>query len=86
MPDIKQYILPIVVLYCCVLKALHGCIQVSKLWYKKLKKVLHTQRYKCSDTNPRHHVANLSADIVDDVLLLADDLKVKQIRDLQQSN
>lgn len=40
------------ILYCRVLKALNGCIQVSKLWYNKLTRVLQEEEYEHSSTNP----------------------------------
>jgi hypothetical protein len=40
------------ILHCKLKKALYGCIQASKLWYKKLRKFLVRLGYKQSETDP----------------------------------
>jgi hypothetical protein len=40
LPELGVYVGSDGVLYCCLCKALYGCIQASKLWYKKLRSFL----------------------------------------------
>ncbi len=39
-------------LYCKLRKVLYGCVQMSKLWYEKLRSFLERDRYACCDTYP----------------------------------
>ncbi len=48
----KKYIGNGRILYCKLLKALHGCLQASKLWYKKVRKLLHAQGYDTCEVDP----------------------------------
>ena len=74
---IKKYVMKRGALYCQLLKALYGCIQVSELWYKKLTKFLKEQGYEQSPTDPyvmRHIVGDqifLLVIYVDDILVIA---------------
>ena len=46
LPGIKKYVTKCRTLYCQLLKAVYGCIQASKLWYKKLMRFLKEQGYE----------------------------------------
>ena len=52
LPGIKKYVTARGTLYGQLLKALYGCVQASKLWYKKLTKFLQEQGYEHSPTDP----------------------------------
>jgi hypothetical protein len=49
---LKRYIGSNGLLYFKHLKALYGCVQASKLWFKKLTKVLRHEGYEHSPTDP----------------------------------
>jgi hypothetical protein len=51
-PGLKRYIGDDGLLYFKLLKALYGCVQASKLWFKKLSKVLRCEGYEHSLTFP----------------------------------
>jgi len=51
-PGLKRYISSDCLLYFKLLKALYGCVQASKLWFKKLTKVLRCKGCEHSPTDP----------------------------------
>jgi hypothetical protein len=78
LPGIKRYVQKDGTLICRLLKALYGCVQASKLWFKKLSKFLQAEGYEPSPTDPclmRKIVDGcifLLLIYVDDILLFAD--------------
>ncbi len=51
-PGIKKYVQKDGTLFCRLLKALYGCVQVSKLWFNKLSKFLREEGYEPSPVDP----------------------------------
>jgi hypothetical protein len=51
-PVYKKYVGQDGILYCRLKKAMYGCVQVSKLWYEKLRSFLLRQGYVCSEVDP----------------------------------
>ena len=87
LPGIKKYVTARGTLYCQLLKALYGCVQASKLWYKKLTKFLCEQGYEHSPTNPcimRRIVDDqvyLLVIYVDDILIIAPEEEMTRWKD-----
>ena len=79
LPGIKKYVATYGTLYCQLLKALYGCIEASKLWYKKLTRFLIEQGYDQSPIHPcvmRPIVGDQICLLViyaDDILVIADE-------------
>jgi hypothetical protein len=86
-PGLKRYIGDDGLLYLKLLKALYGSMQVSKLWFEKLTKVLRHEGYEHSPTDPcvmRRIVGDkifLLLIYVDDILIFADEMEIKCIKD-----
>jgi hypothetical protein len=82
---LKKYMQKDGVLYCRLLKALHGCVQASKLWFNKLTRVLHWEGYEHSPADPcvmRRIVGKkvfLLLIYVDDILILANDTEIDRM-------
>ena len=87
LPGIKKYVTARGMLYCQLLKVLYGCVQASKLWYKKLTKFLREQGYEHSPTDPcimRQIVGNqvfLLVIYVDNILFIATEDEMSQLKD-----
>ena len=75
LPGIKKYVTPDGKLYCCLLKALYGCVQASKLWFNKLTRFLRSQGYISSSTK-----IFLLLIYADDILVLADEGEMERLR------
>jgi hypothetical protein len=84
-PGLKRYIRSNGLLYFELLKAVYGCVQASKLWFKKLTKVLRHEGYDHSPTDPcimRWIVRDkifLLLIYVDDIRIFADEADLKHI-------
>jgi hypothetical protein len=82
---IKKYEQKDGTLFCRLLKALYGCVQASKLWFKKLSKFLQAEGYEPSPKDPcvmRKIVDGrifLLLIYVDDILLFADQDEIKRM-------
>ncbi len=51
-PEPAEYVTYYGIVYCCVLKALYGCVRAIKLWYNKLMKMIQPEGYEHSPTDP----------------------------------
>jgi hypothetical protein len=84
-PKYEKYIGKDGVLYCKLLKALHGCVQASKLWYEKVRKFLESLGYTRGEVDPcvfRRVVGEkvyLLTLYVDDILLIAERLEIERV-------
>ncbi len=67
-------------------KALYGCVQASKLWYKKICRFLEREGYKCREMDPCVFRKNVGEYVytllvyMDDILVSTKPDKLKQIK------
>jgi hypothetical protein len=72
--------------YCCLLKALCGCVQASKLWYEKLSSFLKSLGYERCPVEPcvmrriENGVVYTLLIYVDDILVIGDDKEFERLR------
>jgi len=84
-PELTRYVGVDGILYCKLLQALYGCVQASRLWYEKLKRVLLGLDYTQSETDPcvsRRIVGKrvfLLVVYVNDILILASEDEIKRL-------
>jgi hypothetical protein len=64
------------VVYCRLLKALYGCVQVSKLWYEKLSSFLKLLGYERCPVEPCA-IRRIENGVVYTLLIYVDDILVK---------
>jgi len=86
-PGIRRYVCQDETLYCRLLKALYGCVQVSKLWYEKLIGFLEGLGYERCPVEPcvmRRVVEGVVYTLliyVDDVLVIATEAEFERLRE-----
>jgi hypothetical protein len=72
-------------LYCKLKKAMYGCVQASKLWYKKLRIFLLQQGYEHCEVDPclfrkvRGEKTYLLVIYVDDILIIAEQEEIERL-------
>jgi hypothetical protein len=85
-PGIQRYICKDGTVYCRLLKALYGCVQVSKLWYEKLSSFLKLLGYERCPVEPcvirriENGVVYTLLICVDDILVIGDDKEFERLR------
>jgi len=72
--------------YCCLLKALYGCVQASKRWYEKLSSFLKSLGYERCPVEPcvmrriENGVVYTLLIYVDDILVIGNDKEFERLR------
>ena len=91
-PDLKKIVSDNSYLYCCLLKALYGCFQASKLWFNKLVKFLCSEGYEQSSIDPcvmRKVVGDcvwLLLIYVDEILVIVGKKEIERLKLVLQRN
>jgi len=84
-PEYNKYIGKDGVLYCKLLKALHRCVQASKLWYEKVFKFLERLGYVRGEVDPCVFCRVVGEKVylltlyVDDIPLIAERLEIERV-------
>jgi hypothetical protein len=84
-PALSKYVGSDGMLYCKLKKALYGCVQASKLWYKKLKFFLREQGYIHGDVDPCVFKKVVDGNVylllvyVDDILVIGEEREIRRL-------